>query len=59
MKIHLRTANVEVIVQYQEWLFGAKCWGMAQLDQGGKPISTPSMGHVLHYDHYFHPWATF
>ena len=49
MKIQLRTANVEVIVQYKKCFFGENSWGMAQLDQGWKPISTPSMSHVLHY----------
>ena len=51
MEIQLRTANVEVMVQCQEWFFGENCWGMAQLDQNEKPIGTPSMSHVLHYDH--------
>ena len=45
MKIQLRTANVEVIVQYQEWLFEKNCWGTAQLDQD-RSKSAP------------HPWAT-
>ena len=29
MKIQLRIANVEAVVQYQEWLFGENCCGSA------------------------------
>ena len=41
-----------MITRYQEWQFGERVWGMAQLDHNEKPISTPTIHHVLHYDYH-------
>ena len=50
VKPQLRTADIAVVTRYQEWLFGENVWGMAQTDHEGRPISTPSLRHVMHYD---------
>ena len=48
-KSQLRTASVETIDRYVEWLLGPNVWGLATM-QDGKPASTPTISHVMAYD---------
>ena len=48
-KSQLRSVSVEVIDRYVEWLLGPNVWGLATM-QDGKPVSTPTISHVLAYD---------
>ena len=45
-KSQLRSATVEVIDRYVEWLLGPNVWGLATI-QDGKPVSTPTITHVI------------
>ena len=45
-----RTAEVSVLDRHVDWLCGPDVWGLATEDANGKPISTPTIDHVLILD---------
>ena len=46
----LSTATTELFDLYTEYMFGPEVWGCATLGENGRPISTPTIKHVLIYD---------
>ena len=44
-----RSAKVDVIDRYVEWLYGPKVWGLAQI-KDGRPVSTPTIDIVIDFD---------
>ena len=46
----LSTASTELFDLYTEYMFGPEVWGCATLGENGRPISTPTIKHVLIYD---------
>ena len=49
-KAQLRTATVSMFDMYFEWLIGKHVWGLAQVDDQDRPVSTPALRHVTAYD---------
>ena len=47
----LRTVEIELVDRYVEWLYGPENWGEVVYDANDKPISSPTMGHVMQYDY--------
>ena len=46
----LSTATTELFDLYTEYMFGPEVWGCATLGENGKPVSCPTIKHVIIYD---------
>lgn len=47
----LRSINIQLFDRYIDWPFGPRVWGLIVKDLHGRPLSSPTIEHVMAYDY--------